>query len=145
MNKKYINEIRKINYLSNETDSAYHRASLKLGISDSVSIILYTIYDIGDECLLSEIYKSTGISRQTINSAIRGLESDGILYLEPINGKSKKVVLTEKGREYVKQTAAKIFQAEIAAFENWEDEEISTYIRLMQKHVDCLAQEVEKI
>ena len=111
MKINHINEIHRINYLTAETDALYHRASLKLGITDSVSIVLYSIYDAGNDCLLSDIYKKSGISKQTINSAIRGLEADGILYLEQHNGRSKKIVLTDKGKGYVQKTAARLYQA----------------------------------
>ena len=82
--------IHRINYLTSEMDAVYHRASLKLGISDSVSLILYTIYDAGGSCLLSEIYKKSGISKQTVNSALRGLEGKGILALQQYKGRAKK-------------------------------------------------------
>ena len=126
-----------------EMESFYHQASLKLGISDSVSIVLYTLYDAGTDCLLSDIYKKTGISKQTVNSAIRTLESSGIVYLEPYMGRSKKVILTEKGKEYIQKTAAKIYQAEIQAFDTWSDDEISMYIKLMEKYANCFRQQVE--
>lgn len=45
----------------------------------------------GNERLLSDIYKKSGISKQTVNSAIRSLEADGILYLEQYNGRAKKL------------------------------------------------------
>lgn len=56
----------------------------------SVSIVLYTIYDGGEECLLRDIYQKLGISKQAVNSAIRVLEADGILYLEQHTGWSKR-------------------------------------------------------
>ena len=82
MDQKHLNKIRKINYLISEMDALYHLASLKMGISDSVSIVLYTIYDSGNGCLLSDVYKKSGISKQTVNSAVRKLETEEILYLE---------------------------------------------------------------
>ncbi len=130
---------------SQEMDALYHQSSLKLGISDSVSMVMYTIYDRGNECKLSDIYKSTGISKQTINSAIRQLETKGILYLEMYNGKQKKVMLTEKGKRFVEQTAARLFQAESDTFNDWTEEEISTYIGLMEKHEACLRRQIEKM
>lgn len=145
MEQKRRNEIHRINYLISEMESFYHHASLKLGISDSVSMILYTIYDIGENCLLSEIYKKTGISKQTINSAIRSLEASDILYLSSHTGRAKKVVLTEKGREYIQKTAARIYLAEMQAFDTWSDEEVSTYIRLMEKYADCFRRQVENL
>jgi DNA-binding MarR family transcriptional regulator len=137
MNQKRFDEIHRINYLTSETQALYHQASLKLGITDSVSIVLYTIYDTGENCLLSDIYKKSGISKQTVNSAIRSLEADGILYLEQYTGRAKKTVLTEKGEKYVNQTVAKLYQAEVQALESWSAEEINTYIRLMEKYADC--------
>ena len=145
MKKNHIGEIKRINYLSNELEALYHQSSLKFGITDSVSIVLYTIYDYGNECLLTDIYKESGISKQTINSAIRALEADGILYLEQHNGRAKKVILTYKGRDYVQKTAARLYQAEMDAFDTWTDEEVSTYIRLMEKYVDCFRQQIEKL
>ena len=145
MKKNHIGEIKRINYLSNELEALYHQSSLKFGITDSVSIVLYTIYDSGNECLLTDIYKESGISKQTINSAIRALEADSILYLEQHNGRAKKVILTDKGRDYVQKTAARLYQAEMDAFDTWTDEEVSTYIRLMEKYVYCFRQQIEKL
>lgn len=142
MNQKRINEIHRINYLTLEMDALYHQASRKLGISDSVSIVLYTIYDTGENCLLSEIYKKSGISKQTVNSAIRGLEQDGILYLEQYTGRAKKILLTNKGKDYVNRTVAKLYQAEVQALDAWSTEEINTYIRLMEKYADCLREQI---
>ena len=145
MNQNGTNAVRKINYLSCELESLYHQSSLKLGISDSVSIILYTVYDAGDSCLLSEIYKKSGISKQTVNSAIRGLEADNILYLEKHTGRAKRVVLTDKGKEFAKNTVGKLYEAEIGAFGTWTGEEISTYIRLMEKYSHCFRKQIEKM
>jgi DNA-binding MarR family transcriptional regulator len=142
MNQKRFDEIHRINYLTSEMEALYHQASLKLGITDSVSIVLYTIYDTGEICLLSDIYKKSGISKQTVNSAIRGLEADSILYLEQYTGRAKKIILTEKGKDYVNKTVAKLYEAEVQAFESWSTEEINTYIRLMEKYVDCFRKRV---
>ncbi|MDY0163840.1 MarR family winged helix-turn-helix transcriptional regulator [Desulfobotulus sp.] len=142
MTQKSFEEIHRINYLTSEMEALYHQASLKLGITDSVSIVLYTIYNTGENCLLSDVYKKSGISKQTVNSAIRGLETDDILYLEKYTGRSKKIVLTEKGREYVNKTVAKLYEAEVRAFESWSTEEINTYIRLMGKYVDCFRTQI---
>ncbi len=141
----YINEIHRINYLNSEITSLYHLSSLKLGITDSVSIVLYSMYDAGGECLLSEVYKTSGISKQTVNSAVRRLENEGIIYLEHSGGKMKKLVLTEKGRSYVQKTTARLYQAEMDAFDTWSETEIESYIRLMEKYNDCFRRQIEKL
>lgn len=145
MNQNVIKAINKINYLSSEIEALYHQTSLKLGISDSVSVILYTVYDVGDNCLLSDIYKKSGISKQTVNSAIRGLEADDILYLEQHTGRAKKVVLTDKGKDFAKKTVGKLHEAEVQAFNTWSEEEISTYIHLMEKYTHCFRKQIEKM
>ena len=145
MKRSHLNEINRINYLTTEMESLYHRSSLKLGITDSVSIVLYSIHDAGNECLLSDIYKNSGISKQTVNSAIRSLEADGILYLEQYDVRAKKVLLTDKGIEYAQRTVARLHQAEMDAFDAWSEEEIGSYIRLMEKYVDCFRSQIEKL
>lgn len=138
-------EIHRINYLSSEMEALYHQSSLKFGISDSVSIILYTIYDNGGCCLLSDIYKKSGISKQTVNSAIRRLEKDGIICLKQHTGRSKKAILTEKGKDYAEHTVAKLFEAEAKAFETWTTEEINTHISLMEKYLECFREQIERL
>ncbi len=77
MNTYISKDINRFNYLLSETDAVYHDMSKRLGLSDSISQILYTICDLGDGCLLQEICRRCGLSKQTVNSAIRRLESDG--------------------------------------------------------------------
>lgn len=90
MKKDIFEEIHRINYLLAETDALYHQASLKIGVADSSMCVLYAIYNHGESCLLSDIYKMSGISKQTVNSAVRKLEREEILYLEQYKGKAKK-------------------------------------------------------
>lgn len=138
-------ESSKLTYLSSEIDALYHQSSLKLGISDSVSIVLYAIHDLGNGCLLSDIYKSSGISKQTIHSAVRSLEADGVLRLEQHDGRSKKVVLTDRGKQLMERTAGRLYRAELDALESWTDEEIQTYIRLTEKYLQCFRRQIEKL
>ncbi len=75
MNRLISRDMKRFNYLLGEMDAVYHEISLKLGMSDSAMIILYTICDIGDCCLLTEICRLSGLSKQTVNSALRKLEA----------------------------------------------------------------------
>ena len=72
-------EMRRFNYLLSETDAAYHEAALRLGMSDSTMQVLYAICNNGDSCPLSEICSQSGISKQTINSALRWNHLSGSL------------------------------------------------------------------
>lgn len=143
-NDRY-DKVRRINGLSSDMDALYHRAALKLGVPDSVMFVLYVLNDRGDGCLLYDICRETGISKQTINSAMRKLEGEGILYLEQDKGKTKRVCLTEKGREYIDNTAARLFEAECRVFESWPEDEFEQYLRLMEKYNQSFRAELERL
>lgn len=145
MKKKALEKLHRINYLGAEMEALYHQVSLKLGISDSAMRSLYTVYDNGGTCLLSDIYKQSGISKQTVNSAIRKLESDEILYLELETGREKRVYLTEKGKNYVEKTVARLYAAECEIFATWSEEEINSYIRCMEKYNALFRYQLEQM
>lgn len=106
--------------------------------------VLYMLYEKGAPCRVCDICSEGGISKQTVNSALRRLENEGAIYLEPDEGKRKRVCLTQKGRELTAQTAARIFEAECTVFGGWPDEEYEQYLRLMKKYVDDFRVEIEK-
>ena len=137
--------IHTLNYLTAELDALYHQASVKLGLADCATRILYAIHDNGDGCLLSLIYKESGISRQTVNSALRKLEAEGVVYLERREGRSKAVCLTEAGRELVERTVERLCQAELRALGTWADREIDEHIRLTQKYLTSFREQVEDL
>ncbi len=145
MTENRSREIHRINYLTSEMNALYHQASVKMGISDSVSVILYNLYDAGGTCLLRDICTFSGISKQTLNSGLRSLEAKQLLCLEQHNGRLKRVVLTPAGMEYAKATVARLFQAEMRTFDSWTEDEIRTYIQLQEKYAVCLRQQIEML
>ena len=60
--------MKRFNHLLGEMDAAYHEMSLKLGLPDSAMIVLYTICDNGECCLLQDICRRSGLSKQTPES-----------------------------------------------------------------------------
>lgn len=145
MDNRAFEKIHRINYLIAETDALYHQASFRLGIADCAMRVLYTVYDSGGSCMLSDIYKQSGISKQTVNSALRKLEADGVIYLEPESGRGKRLRLTEAGRDYVDKTAARLYEAECDAISSWSQEEIDTHIRLLEKYAESLGEQLRKL
>ena len=122
----------------------YHEASLKLGMSDSVSKILYTICNVGSSCLLHDICKQTGLSKQTVHSAIRNLEAKEMVTLELVGGKSKKVCLTEKGEIFAQKTARRIIDMENSILSSWPKEDVQTYLELTERFLVDLKECVDK-
>ena len=125
-------------YLSGEINALYHEAAVKAGISDSIQNILYVICEKGSSCSQSEISKLTGMSRQTINSAIRKLEKDGIVYLTPGKGRNTIVCLSETGKQFAAEKIEPLFAIENKIWEAWTEEERQQYLQLTLKYRDAL-------
>lgn len=141
----YLQQIRRVNCLGNDMDALYHQAARRLGISDSALCILYVMHEKGDHCLLHDVCRDSGMSKQTINSAIRGLEKQGVLYLEQDCGKMKRICLTDAGRAYMQQTAGRLLQAESNAFAEWTQQEFAMYLTLLEKYNRAFEKQVQKL
>ena len=140
-------EMRRFNYLIVETDAVYHEAALKLGLSDSALQILYTVcdYDGGDACPLQEISRLTGISKQTINSAIRKLEKEGMIYLEQTGTRGKRLCLTQEGKRLAEGTVVKLIEAENDILSAWPREDVDKYLELTEKFLRALREKTENL
>lgn len=138
-------KLKRYNYVMNEINSIYHDAAMRMGISDSVLNILYVICENDDRCLQSEIYKQTGISRQTINSAIRKLEKDGIVYLEQGQGRNTIVCLTDAGKEYAGEKARPVIRIENEIFNEWTEKESRLYLELTERYRDSLKKKLDAL
>lgn len=142
----FMEEMRHLNCLIGETESVYHEAAVKLGVSDSTMQILYTICITGkDYCQLSEIGRLTGSSRQTIHSSVRKLEQEGVVYLKAKNGRDKFVYLTEYGKKIVEKTAMRVIEIENNIFSAWTAQDRQEYLRLTQKYLVDLKKRVAKL
>jgi len=125
--------MRRYNYLLGEMEAVYHEMGLKAGLSDSAMRILYAVCDRGEGCPLREIRRHCGLSKQTINSAIRKMEEEGILYLEATGLKNKKVCLTEEGRLLMERTAGRVYGIENDILESWPQEDVQAYLELTER------------
>lgn len=137
--------LQRINYLTAEIDAVYHTAAKKMGISDSAMQILYAVCNYGEPCPLREISRLSGISKQTVNSALRKLEAEGILYLEPCGLKKKMIRLTPLGNELAKRTALKLIEIENQIFGAWSPEDQELYIALTQRYLNAFKDRVDRL
>ena len=139
--------LRRLNHLLSETNAAYHEAAARLGLSDSVSQILYTVcaYDDGYRCPLHKICVETGISKQTINSALRKLEGEGIARLEQAGAKRKDVCLTERGLALAERTVARILEVEDGVFASWQPEDVEAYLTLTQRYLTAFREGIQSL
>ena len=128
-------QLRRFNRLVGETDAVYHELANRLGLSDSAFQILYTLRAEGGACPLRDICAFSGLTKQTVNSALRKLEAEGSVTTESSGARHKTVTLTTKG----------VIEIENEILGSWPAEDLEKYIRLTEEFlvsVRARAQEV---
>lgn len=121
---------KEFNRITGVINGAYHKAALKLGLSDSEMGILYTLCAHEPGCNQSTLYKETGMTKSTVNSAIRKMEQADILYLTDGSGRNTRVFLTEKGKALTQKTVARFIRLENKIYESWSPQELEVFMRL---------------
>lgn len=117
-------ELRRLNHLIGEMDAVYHEAAVRLALSDSAMKILYTLLDRGGVCPLREVRVLTGLSKQTLHSAVRKLAQEGLLRVEAAGAKSKRLRFTEAGGRLAAGTVAQVIAAENRILAGWQPQEV---------------------
>ncbi len=93
--------------------------------------------------MLSEITAATG--KQTVNSALRKLEADGIVISELSDGRKKKLRLTEKGRQLAERTVSRLIRIENEIFDLWSDEDKEAYIGLTKRYLTMFKEKMNEL
>lgn len=138
---RFLNEI---NNLAGNMDRIYHEASLKIGLSDSELDMFYVISIFGNGCNQSVLYKESGLRRSTVNTSIRRLEKQGILYLAAGEGRNTRVYLTDKGMEYLHKVE-KFMDFEKEIYSSWTEEKRTLFLNLTRRYVEELDKKLEEL
>lgn len=137
--------LRRFNHLVGEINAVYHEAALRFGLPDGAMQVLYTICVQGDACAIGEIIRQCGMSKQTLNSVLRRLEADKMVYLEADVGRRKRVCLTDSGKALAEGTVRRLIAIEDSIFETWTQGERESYIELTQRYLDALGEKMEAL
>ena len=140
-----MKELTRLNLLTSEINGVFHDTSVRLGLSDSVSLILYTLTTLGGQCQLAELVQMSGTSKQTINSALRKLEAEKIVRLELIGARRKLICLTPAGKILANNTVSKLIAKENEVFDAWTEEDREAYLRLTQRYLDGIREKFKEI
>lgn len=137
-------ELKRCNHLLGEIDGLYHDTAVALGLSESAMKVLYTICCHGERCPLRTICRQSGMSKQTVNSAVRKLEGEGMVCLEASGGRNKDVRLTQAGKALAGRTAVPLMELEDEIFAAWGPEEVEQYIRLVQRYLEDFREKTKR-
>lgn len=127
------------NRICGQIDRCYHAAAVKAGLPDSEFWVLYVLTTNGPAILQTELTSIMGMSKTTVNSALKKMEREGFLTLTPCGGRKTRVRLTEKGDRLAEETACHLVALENRIYESWSPEEQAMLIQLNRDYADKLA------
>ena len=123
-----------------ELDDIYHDYALRHNLSDAALWILYVVHGSDAGVTQADICNGWFFSRQTINTALKGLTQQGIIKLDavPGNRKSKHVALTPQGQALARQIVVPLKQAENQVFASFSDAENQLFVEMAGKRCSLL-------
>lgn len=139
--------LNEFNQLHKEMDIIYHNYAKSYGLSDTGFWILYCVSENNGSLTQRELCSDWSLSPQTVNSALKSLESQGIITLEavPDNKKNKLIKLSEMGLDIVNEVIIPLMQVESESFTALTDEECSQMLSTTKKHVSILNEKIGAI
>lgn len=140
----HMRTIQRINQINDEINCLYHAASTKIGLADSEMMILYLLHD-HEKLSQSDIIQRTGMTKQTVNSAIRRMEKDGWIHLGKRTQHRRIISLTLLGKQVLQQVLGPFIQAEEKIFDDWSQEEINLFLKLNCRYRDQLRHIVDHL
>ena len=140
-------QLAAFNQLYKEMDEIYHVYAKEQGISDTVFWILYSLYENNSSYIQKELCSEWHYPPQTVNSALKSLEKQGIISLEavPGNKKNKLVSLTEHGLTLTRRVIARLTDAERNAILSMTADERRTLLSLTEKYTEFLRRHVRRV
>lgn len=131
--------------LNSQINELYYEIAVSQGLSESAYAILEAILTIGDGCTQTEIFRYSGLNKQTVNSSVKRLKQDGWITFQPGNGRELKIFLTERGERLVTEKILPIEQAESSVFDEMTEQEQAEILRLVNKYLSSYRDKVKKI
>ena len=134
MSKHLSKKMLELNEIMKETDDLYRNLAKKFKMSDCMIWILYILREDDRSVTQSDICNMMYMPKQTVNSSLKKMESEGYIELLNINDKrSKQVCLTEKGVDLANNTVDIIISKENNALSKMDKEEQALFINLLKE------------
>lgn len=133
------NEFRRItryNQIFKFQEEVYRNMARRMGIPETKLWILYSLRCDG-VVTQKDLCDWMQIPKQSVNSTLKKMEQEGILFLESMeeNRKSKRILLTKKGQRLAKKTAEYLFDIEEQAFDCFDAKEEIQFLTLYERYV----------
>lgn len=116
-------------------DRLFHHIAKHPDLSAAALSVLYAISESEEGCLQRDICRLCFL---TVHSAVRKLEREGLLRLEPGKQRDVHLYLTPPGREAVERTILPVVQREIIALPAVDRQDQAELVRLTRTYLDHL-------
>lgn len=138
---------KELDQLYNTADKLYSRFARRCGISTCAYWMLYDLVRAEAPLPLTSLCDSWSYSKQTINSALKTLESRNLIELVLCEGsrKNKQAGLTAEGAAFARENIVPAMEAEHRAFERLAEDERRELVRLVRSYTRALEAEFEEV
>lgn len=136
---------RSLDRLYRKSDQLYHDIALDCGISETGYWLMYAIYVHDGAVSVRDVAEECCYPKQTISSALRTLESRGLVETSFLEGsrKAKRVSFTQAGRAFVAEKIVPASRAERRAFNVLTQGEQTEMLRLVDKYVAAIQEQID--
>ena len=131
---------REVNNIYKKNCEVYYKLASHFGMTETMFDILYFVRENDGGYTQAQLCESLHLRKQTVNSALKKLEKDGVICLSQDSGnkKSKTIHFTEKGKELAQSTVDPIFELEQRAFKRLTSQERENVLYYGYRHIDIL-------
>lgn len=136
---------KECNEILGRIDGLYHEAAVKLKLSDSEMNILYTMQSFPEGCNQSAIYKGTGLTKSTVNTALKKMQKNNIIEISPGDGRNTWVSVTSKGHKLIKNTVGKVREIENEIYDSWAKSQQDTFMQLISDYAEKLKDKINQL
>lgn len=139
-------QIVQFNRLFIAYDELFRSAARRFDLPELSLWILYALREIPD-CTQANLKSVLLHSKQSIQSALRRLEQEGLVDLmpDPRDRRSKIILLTQKGKSISTQTSDRIVAAEKRGFEKLSPGERTQFLDLFGRLCDAVRHEMKDL
>ena len=115
-----------------ENADIYRRMAKQMNMTDTVMWALYTLRIEPGEITQSRMCEFLHEPKQTVNSALKKMEADGLITLQSgANRRTKTIRLTDVGLALAQKTSDRVMETEQKALAQFSEEEVNQLFSLM--------------
>ena len=120
-------------------DSQYEFYAKSAGLNFTTVLVLQILHDSKELYTQKDLCEKLGLPKQLVNSIITSFWQQGFVQLkEAKDRRNKNIIVTGKGKDYFASVLDPLEEAESAAWEDFSDEEMTSFIKTLEKYVASL-------